>query len=90
MKTYKKLLYRSRENKVIFGVMGGLGEYFDIDPIVFRVSFTAFTIFTGCFPGVVAYILMAMMMPLQPRVIVHEKAENSHQDESPSQAESSL
>ncbi len=74
MKTYKKLLYRSRENKVIFGVMGGLGEYFDIDPVIFRVSFTAFAIFTGFFPGVIAYILMAMMMPQPPRVI-YEKAE---------------
>lgn len=74
MKSYKKLLYRSRDSRVIFGVMGGLGEYFDIDPVIFRVAYTAFTFFSGLIPGVGAYILMTMVMPPKPDVI-HEKAE---------------
>jgi phage shock protein C len=69
MKTYTKRLYRSTDNKVIFGVMGGLGEYFDVDPVVFRVAYTAFTCFTGVAPGVLAYILMAIFMPKAPSVI---------------------
>lgn len=73
MKTYTKRLYKSKDNKVISGVMGGLGEYFDIDPVVFRVAYTAFSFFTGIAPGVLAYILMAIVMPSSPAVI-HEKA----------------
>ncbi len=74
MKTYEKRLYKSEDNKVIAGVMGGLGEYFDIDPVVFRVAYTAFSFFTGIAPGVLAYILMAIVMPHKPKVIF-EKAE---------------
>lgn len=34
-----KRFYRSRKNRIIAGVCGGLGEYFNIDPIIFRVIF---------------------------------------------------
>lgn len=72
----QKLLYRSRENRVVFGVMGGLGEYFDIDPVIFRVAYTAFTFFSGFLPGMGAYILMTMVMPPRP-LVVHEKSRRS-------------
>ena len=63
MKTYKKRLYRSVDDKVISGVMGGLGEYFDIDPVILRAGYTAFSFFTGLLPGVLAYIFMAIIIP---------------------------
>jgi phage shock protein C len=69
MKTYNKKLYKSDDNKVIFGVMGGLGEYFDVDPVVFRIAYTAFSFFTGIAPGILAYVLMAIVMPSKPTVI---------------------
>jgi phage shock protein C len=78
MKTYNKVLYRSEENKVIFGVMGGLGEYFDVDPVVFRVAYTAFSIFSGLVPGILAYLLMAFVVPKRPKVI-YERAEGNTQ-----------
>lgn len=65
MKTYNKKLYRSEENKVIAGVMGGLGEYFDVDPVLFRVIYLLLTIFTAAIPGVLAYILMILIVPKQ-------------------------
>ena len=71
MNVHKKKLYRSTENKVIFGVMGGLGEYFDIDPVLFRVSYVAFCAITAFVPGVFAYIFMAIVMPKRGEV-VHE------------------
>lgn len=74
MKTPNKKLYKSRDNKVIAGVMGGLGDYFDIDPVIFRVAYTGFSVFTALAPGILAYILMAVIMPNKPDVIV-EKAE---------------
>jgi phage shock protein C len=77
MKTYKKKLYRSEDNKIVAGIMGGLGEYFDIDPVLFRVLYLAFSIFTGVFPGVFAYILMMLIVPKSPKVI-HVKSENQN------------
>ena len=39
MKIHNKKLYRSEENKIFFGVLGGIGEYLDIDPALVRVVF---------------------------------------------------
>ncbi len=73
MKTYNKKLYKSRENRIIFGVMGGLGEYFNIDPVLFRVVYVGFMVFTVVLPGIIAYILMAIVMPNRPPII-YEKS----------------
>lgn len=66
MKTYSKRLYKSKENKVFLGVMGGVGEYFDIDPVLFRVAFIGLTIAGAILPGIIAYLLMSMVMPSGP------------------------
>lgn len=68
MKTYGKRLYKSKDNKIIAGVMGGLGEYFDVDPVLFRIAYIVITISTAVIPGVIAYILMALVMPDRPEV----------------------
>ena len=56
----EKRLYRSDENKVICGVCGGLGEYFNIDPTIVRLLW-AILVFSG--PGILAYIVAAIIMP---------------------------
>lgn len=58
-----KRLYRSTKDRVIAGVFGGLGEYLNIDPTVLRVAWVLVTIFSGLFPGVIAYILAAIIIP---------------------------
>ncbi|OGE29327.1 hypothetical protein A2867_03160 [Candidatus Daviesbacteria bacterium RIFCSPHIGHO2_01_FULL_40_11] len=58
-----KRLYRSEKNKVWLGVLGGLGEYFNIDPVILRVAFILIFVFTGFVPGLIAYLLMAVVMP---------------------------
>ena len=73
MKTIDKKLYRSNDNKVIFGVMGGFGEYFDVDPVMLRVAYILVSVFTAFFPGIIAYILMAIVMPKKTETI-HEKS----------------
>ncbi len=60
MKKDKKLT-KSVENKIIFGVCGGLGEYFQIDPIFFRLAFI-FLVFMGG-GGILLYLLFALLMP---------------------------
>ncbi len=58
-----KLLRRSSTNKSLMGVCGGLGEYFDLDPAIFRVAWIILSVATGFFPGLVAYFLIALVMP---------------------------
>ena len=55
-KQYKRL-YKSESNRVFSGVLGGLGEYFEIDPVLVRVIYLAFTIFSGVIPGLIGYFV---------------------------------
>ncbi len=56
-----KKLYRSRHNKVIGGVCGGLGEYLGVDPTVVRLIM-ALVIFVGGM-SIFVYLLMWLIMP---------------------------
>lgn len=58
-----KLLRRSTKNKTIAGVCGGLGEYFDIDPVLVRVGFVILTLGSGIIPGLIAYAVFALVIP---------------------------
>lgn len=60
-----KRLYRSRNDRMIAGVCGGLAEYFDADPTVVRLA-AAFMLVFG-FPGTLpAYVVMALIIPEAP------------------------
>jgi phage shock protein PspC (stress-responsive transcriptional regulator) len=56
-----KRLERSRTDKVLAGVSGGLGRYFDLSPAVFRLGFVVLTLLGGA--GVLVYIAAALVMP---------------------------
>jgi phage shock protein C len=56
-----KKLFRSEENKVLFGILGGLGGYFDVDPTIYRLFFLFFIFITGFFPGVVFYFVATLI-----------------------------
>ncbi len=56
-----KRLYKSKTNRVLFGVCGGLGEYFNIDPTIFRLILVL--LICGAGSGLVAYIVAAIIMP---------------------------
>ena len=58
-----KRLYRSGENRVIAGVCGGLGEYFEADPLIIRIIWLLATIFTAFIPGVIAYLVCWILIP---------------------------
>ncbi|HNW96320.1 MAG TPA: PspC domain-containing protein [Candidatus Paceibacterota bacterium] len=62
-----KKLYRSRENKVFCGLVGGLGEYFDVDPKILRVAWITISILSAFFPGVLAYIFSCLVVPMAPK-----------------------
>lgn len=62
-----KQLYRSTNNKMLAGVCGGLGEYFNLDPTLIRIGFVLLAL-PGGFPGVIPYIAMAIIIPKKPNV----------------------
>lgn len=61
-----KRLYRSADNKVFAGVMGGLGEYFNVDPVLLRLGYILLVVFTAFIPGIIAYIVAVFVVPEKP------------------------
>jgi phage shock protein PspC (stress-responsive transcriptional regulator) len=57
-----KRLLRSKKNKMIAGVCGGIGEYFGVDPTVIRLLWVLFTLFSAG-AGILAYIIAWIIIP---------------------------
>lgn len=60
----EKRFYRSRKDKKLAGVCGGVAEYFEVDPTLVRLIWVVFTFAGGA--GVLAYIIAAIIMPEKP------------------------
>ncbi len=60
---YRKL-YRSRKERMIGGVCGGLALYFGIDPTLVRLLFVFAALMGG--PGILAYLIMLVVVPDEP------------------------
>jgi phage shock protein C len=65
MKT--KRMYRSENNKILAGICGGLGEYFEIDPTLVRLLFILAAIFGGS--GILIYILLWIILPKESTML---------------------
>lgn len=62
-----KRLYRSRKNRMLSGVCGGIAVYFSIDPTVIRLFWVIASIFLGMgFGGLLAYLLCLLVIPGEP------------------------
>lgn len=59
-----KRLYRSKDNRMIAGVCGGIAEYFDIDPTIVRIAAAILTL--AGFSGIIIYIILAIVVPENP------------------------
>lgn len=59
----KKRLTKSSTNKIFAGIFGGVGEYFDLDPVILRLGYVLMTAFTGFVPGIIAYVLGMFIVP---------------------------
>jgi len=66
-----KHLYRSRKNRVLAGICGGIGEYFNVDPVVVRLITVVLTIFG--LPGLV-YLIAIFIIPNEPLTGVEAEA----------------
>ena len=61
----EKRLYKSKENRMLDGVCGGIAEYFNIDPTIVRLAWAIFSLAGGS--GVLAYIIASIIIPEKPR-----------------------
>ncbi len=67
----KKRLERDQEKAVVSGVLAGLANYYEQDPLLFRIAAIAFILLTGVFPGLLVYLVAWFMVPKKP----HQKVE---------------
>ena len=60
----EKKLRRSR-NSMIAGVCAGIAEYFNLDPTLVRVAYVILSAFSAGFPGLLVYIILILVMPIE-------------------------
>lgn len=58
-----KRLTRSRKDRMLAGICGGIADYMVVDPTVVRLIFALATFFTVVFPGVMIYLIMWIVVP---------------------------
>ena len=82
MGNYKRL-YRSRTESMLAGVFGGLGDYFNTDPVLLRLAFVALGVLTGVLPGSIAYLIAWLIMPVEkePVRVHHQPPPETHDAE---------
>ncbi|HET7563183.1 MAG TPA: PspC domain-containing protein [Rhodanobacteraceae bacterium] len=56
-------LRRSRRNRWVAGVVGGLADYFGIDATLARIIYVLVSIFSAAFPGILIYIILWILIP---------------------------
>ncbi len=59
-------LYRSRTENKLLGVCAGLGQYFEIDPVIMRLLWIFVSFVTGLVPGTIAYFVAGLIIPKEP------------------------
>lgn len=56
-------LRRSKDDRMIAGVCGGLARWLGWDPTAVRILYVLFSFFSAAFPGTIVYIILALVMP---------------------------
>ncbi len=79
-----KKIYKSRKDKIIGGVCGGIAEYFEIDPVIIRVLFVFLTLFHGS--GLILYLLLLIILPNEPLPFTVETSEQEVKTEEQSES----
>jgi phage shock protein C len=64
MTTSDNRLYRSRSDRMVAGVCGGLAKYFNVDPTLVRLVFVVLALAGG--PGLLLYLVMWIITPIEP------------------------
>ena len=61
-----KRLYRSRTDRQLTGVLGGVSDYLRMDPSFVRIAYVILTMLTGFVPGLFLYLIMTFVVPVEP------------------------
>jgi phage shock protein PspC (stress-responsive transcriptional regulator) len=59
-------IYRSKDDRVVLGVCGGLAKYFAVDSTILRLIFIVATLYHGS--GILLYIILAIIMPEEKKI----------------------
>lgn len=73
----EKRLYRARNDKILFGLLGGIAKYFDVDPAIVRIAFILICLIQPVF--IAGYFLMALVVP-EEKVESQEVPENDKEE----------
>lgn len=60
-----KSLRRSRQNRMIAGVIGGFARFYDLDATLLRIIYVLVSLFSAGFPGIIVYLILWLLMPLE-------------------------
>jgi phage shock protein C len=60
-------LYRSRGERMIAGICGGIARYMDADPTVVRLLYVVISVLSVAVPGTLVYLVLWVVVPLEPR-----------------------
>jgi len=63
----QKKITRSMSDRVFAGICGGLGNYFDVDPVIFRILFCVFSFIGGA--GVIVYLISIFVIPSEKNTL---------------------
>lgn len=62
----KKKFYKSSNDKMLAGVLGGFAEYIGVDSTLVRLVYVLIAMFSAGFPGILFYIICALVIPDEP------------------------
>lgn len=68
-----KRVYRSRTDRIVAGVAGGLAAYFNIDPLLVRIGLVLFTLINGA--GILLYITLWALLPNEDSIAVDTRSQ---------------
>ena len=60
-----KRLRKSKNEKMIAGVLGGFAEYFNIDVSLLRIAYVLLSVLSAAFPGILVYLILWVIMPYE-------------------------
>ena len=61
-----KKLYRSKTEKMLSGVCGGIAVYLNVDPTIVRLVWALVSLFSAAIPGVLLYVICVLIIPEEP------------------------
>ncbi|HCT40662.1 MAG TPA: hypothetical protein DF427_05720 [Moraxellaceae bacterium] len=60
-----KKLKRSRTDKMLGGVLGGIARHYELDATVLRIIYVLVSLFSAAFPGLIVYLILWVLIPLE-------------------------